>query len=68
MPVQEIFYPALAAVGGPVKNIFPHSTLFELICPQGAVKIESRPFPAIYECGVMTGGCVLLLYNRNLGR
>jgi hypothetical protein len=50
------------------RYFFPHRRLFQVICPQKAIKIESRPLPAIYECGVMTGGCALLIFNRNLGR
>ncbi len=33
MPVLENFCPALAALVGPVQNIFPHRTLFHFICP-----------------------------------
>ncbi len=53
--------PALAALVRPVQDIFfssPYTIAITVICVQRAVKMESRHLPAIYDCGVMTNGCV----------
>jgi hypothetical protein len=52
VPVQEIFYPALAALVSPVPhNNFPHRALFQFLWPRlPAIKAGSRAGPPVSEC------------------
>ncbi len=60
--VTRDFCPALAALVGPVQNIFPHRTLFHFICPHG----PHPPASGHKERQSCRVACLLILVSGNI--